>query len=236
MKLFYELIGKLTDISLLNPDFSASSFVPYLQSLAKTHTIREILKEIHVNSDLVGEISAQSYAHQNSFDKLILYHDQKLNWRLRLHIWWPSNNIHEDTDIHNHVWDYTSAIITGSIQNEIFKLSELGKKYYHYHYEIDDISCLARLDFIGERQLTLSQTHNFNQGDVYSQVKSVLHKVTVQPNILAVSLVVQQIRNGFSDVYKKEYVPSSSSIGKHGFVFNEELLNKKLEKLFYLLK
>ncbi|ORT50228.1 hypothetical protein ST37_10040 [Vibrio sp. qd031] len=89
-----------------------SSFVQKVSALvfrADTQQILENAKEIIVSESYC---SGSSILHENGFTKISLYKDPNTQLQLRLHLW-PEGV--EDTNIHNHRWNFLSFLVSGDM-------------------------------------------------------------------------------------------------------------------------
>lgn len=97
--------------------------------------------------------------HYDLLDKLVLFYDQHLDFRLRLHVFLPG---YFDRP-HNHRWSYSSIVLRGS--------------YKHFIYGEDD----GLSDQIDVGSLRPVMMHQPRAGDVYTLHHSMIHSVIAEP-------------------------------------------------------
>ena len=121
----------------------------------------------------------------------ILRHAENFPWRMqdiglmalrlderrehRLHVWSPSLGA-EDPPIHDHPYDFTSAIIVGELTNTRYVESVTGDDYLRFRYSLPDED-RRRADTV--RLAAAAETHR--AGDDYGQLAHELHASWQQP-------------------------------------------------------
>jgi hypothetical protein len=95
-------------------------------------SIISVLKEILLNDELANKIASRSYSHTLGFDKIVLVDLSKdigtllPKVQLRLHIWEPDNDsVPIVESLHEHSFDFISHVLTGKLENQIFKIEDL---------------------------------------------------------------------------------------------------------------
>lgn len=146
--------------------------------------IRLVLEAILADAALAEKVAAGSYSHVNGFDKISLWRWSNAA-KCRLHIWW--NRFPYSEEIHNHRWDFASAILTGSLHSRFFSPSagtswtptECRTEVDHYAFEPASDPC----GLIQTLEMSLST------GDSYALHHDQLHSVHTEvgrPTITAV--------------------------------------------------
>ncbi|WMO14852.1 hypothetical protein [Pseudoalteromonas piscicida] len=91
-------------------------------------TLQSTIERVLNDPNYLEEVAHKSFTHINGFNKIVLHSSDKPFGEIRLHNWLFG---HVDGDIHNHAWDLCSFVISGSIVNETFKISE-GKSFQRF--------------------------------------------------------------------------------------------------------
>ena len=86
------------------------------------------------DSSLLAEIATRSYTHSLGFRKIVLLdgRDTNLDYKLRLHIWWPQKAQKEGAPIaegkHEHRWDFVSTVLAGMLENQKYIIRDLTER------------------------------------------------------------------------------------------------------------
>jgi hypothetical protein len=164
-----------------------------LATLQQPVNWHQFMSSILSKPDELARVAARSYHHANGFDKIILL-DQSPHLILRAHIWWPTHKSREpeNSDIHNHFWDFSSVVLHGKLDIEYFVRAESGLETTQYRY-CPDPSGEGRyaMNLIGPCRLRRILVGSIQAGDLYTLSHDVLHRVTEQPMRPCATLVLQ---------------------------------------------
>jgi hypothetical protein len=108
----------------------------------------------------------------------------------RLHVWDPSSSVGEPP-VHDHPFDFTSAIIAGEMTNTLYTESPSGVEYSRVRYPPNDEDA-RRPDADTVRLLATVTT--YGEGGQYSQLAHQLHDSRQSPGTVTV------IRRSFREV------------------------------------
>ncbi len=86
-----------------------------VRELGQPDLFTSFLRLILATPALLHEIAARSYIHENKFDKIVLISSSDPDYKLRLHIWWPSSESPFTESIHNHQWVLSSVVLAGAL-------------------------------------------------------------------------------------------------------------------------
>ena len=126
-------------------------------------TVDEIRSEKYVESFIealltderaLSHSAGQSYEHFNGFDKIVLLSSQEPGFKLRLHVWWPGMPRNLE-NVHNHRWNFASAILRGSYKTQIYTFDQSGAQMSHYAYSSPEAHDFYNLTYLGEESLGL---------------------------------------------------------------------------------
>lgn len=139
-----------------------------------------------------------SYRHDNGFTKVPLLHDHCLRTKLRLHLWDPEEVFTwAPQNIHNHRWNFASAILFGSLIQRRYEWARLGTPYHHYRYLARSNKDYYVLQHIGLARAKLRGAERFERGQVYGVSNDVLHQMEVPDSSFAATLVLTQETAGW---------------------------------------
>lgn len=81
----------------------------------------KLIDEVLENKQLLEKVAKASYRNVTGFLKIVLATgDNEDSWKIRLHFW----ELQEEKEFpHNHKWDFYSKIISGSLSQDLYKLS-----------------------------------------------------------------------------------------------------------------
>jgi hypothetical protein len=175
------------------------------KALAIAEELREIMKPVNLSAMfdefLKGALHSahhhtDSYAHDNGFDKIILFQDPTTKMKMRLHIWHPlalSNVRRPRQNVHNHRWDFSSGILIGNAENHVYQLAvddEAGEPFFHYRYFARGSKEHYVLEKMGTENLVIEESRRVAAGDIYSVEAEMLHRVDTPGDELIATLVI----------------------------------------------
>jgi hypothetical protein len=152
----------------------------------------EYLEQIRTNK----EDTAQSYTHDNGFDKITLFQDARTQMKLRLHIWFPMPEVGKKRprqNVHNHRWDFSSAVLCGDIEHICYRIAapdEAGEEVNHYRYIARGSKSYYGVEPLGRVSVVETSRHRLSKGDVYSVRNDVLHRIDIPSNLAVATLVI----------------------------------------------
>jgi hypothetical protein len=173
----------------------------------KAAAVSQVLQEVTQPANLstmfdefVDEVSAgnsenpESYTHDNGFDKIVLFEDETTKMKMRLHIWDPvTTGSRMRQNVHNHRWDFASMILLGQSDQITYRFaedSEEGEEFFHYRYYARGIKEHYDLEELGISKLVEIRREHFEAGELYCVVNEALHRVDVDDDIAAATLVI----------------------------------------------
>src|SRR5688572_21463814 len=87
------------------------------KELGRPDALRDLIGAILGDPIQLEQVASRSYVHANGFDKLVLLGSCAPIYKLRLHIWWPGRSEPELDNVHNHRWDFSSSVVTGTVRS-----------------------------------------------------------------------------------------------------------------------
>ena len=176
-----------------------------LSSLAQPSRIIELLRSLHSNRDAAAACAEQSYLHPLGFYKLMLIDAAPL-FELRVHVWWPSSRPGVD-HVHNHRFSFVSTVVCGGYDMQVFQVDPAGEEMAEYRevaspdtgWRLESVgrARLAspdtgwRLEPVGRARLGLLTSAKLRQGSSYALSAEALHRVSVPPGTLCVTLLLR---------------------------------------------
>lgn len=148
----------------------------------------EVRSDIHFKSD--------SYSHDNGFDKIVLFEDNETRMKMRLHIWYPillSGNHRARQNVHNHRWDFSSIVLLGRVDHVTYRFaqsSEEGEELFHYRYYARGDKEHYNLEELGKSRVVETHKESFSAEQLYGVENEVLHRVDVEDQMAAATLVI----------------------------------------------
>lgn len=214
-----ELVKKL-NLKQMDSQF----YLKTLKDIIENKNLFKALRKATQNENYINSVSNHSYSHSNGFDKFVLDSSDEFGLKLRLHIWWKNNQIIEESDIHNHPWDYASYVISGEYEMIVFEAGE-GKQYfestlptlqeYENNLEVDSRSKFSLIEAL-RIKCPISTYHYLHH--------SQLHKIT-SPKEYTATIILQG-----PHINKKTKVLNEKKTNKTPFdlnyITNEEVSNK----------
>lgn len=145
-----------------------------LQDFGKPGLIA-VIKHLLANEEALGAVAKQSYLHGNGFYKLVLVSEE--DFVIRTNIWMPGMVAEEN--LHDHRWHMASAVITGSLESEIWEdaASLSAPEYSEYIYVGKTAEKDAYLMPIGKTRITLKEKVIHKAGESYSLPSHVMHRI-----------------------------------------------------------
>jgi hypothetical protein len=168
---------------------SVSDARSWLAAASSRRVLSGMLRDVLATPERLEEVAAQSYVHNNGFDKIVLV--DRGSWALRLHIWWPDQSPVDVEHVHNHAWDFISTIVTGSYHMELYRGGD-GDEWFEYRYEFPEGRPEVHgLRLVGRTRLTRVLTIYVPTGSSYAIHGGHLHRVAAVSGALTSSLVLQ---------------------------------------------
>lgn len=175
-----------------------------LEPISRMGNMIPILESILQNEKLLFEIGKKSYTHDNGFDKFLLI--DRNNYRFRLHIWWPEHTVEHIENAHNHPWDFSSRVLTGSLRFQTFSIgendSENPRDEQLHRYFIEATPNGHTVTFKGLQKLNWVFDGTLESGSFYSLSKEVIHRVIKDNQSLTSTVVLQEgLGRGQSNIF-----------------------------------
>lgn len=117
-----------------------------------------------------------SYYHENGFDKIVLL--QGTHFKLRLHRFYPAASSMPAENIHNHRWNFASAMLHGSFHTVNYVFSDNGERLYHNTYYADKRSGSYTVEQIGTCCVQPIQDNLIKRGQTYYMPNKNMHRIT----------------------------------------------------------
>lgn len=187
---------KFLRLALLEREEKVRAVADELHSIIQPKTLTRLFDEFIDDTKSAVHHHTDSYTHDNGFDKIVLFQDRETRMKLRLHIWHPRiipGNERPRQNVHNHRWDFSSAVLIGYADNVTYRLaepSEGGDEFFHYRYYARGSKEHYEVEERGKSFLQCVETKRVTRGDIYSVHAEALHRVDTPNDILVSTLVV----------------------------------------------
>lgn len=192
----HEWHSRFIRLALLERDAKTRAISEELQHIAEPESLTatfdeflsEIRNDIHFKSD--------SYTHDNGFDKIVLFEDNETRMKMRLHVWHPIllSGVHRARqNVHNHRWDFSSIVLLGRVDHITYRFAEVdeeGEELFHYRYYARGEKEHYNLKELGKSRVVETHKESFNAGQLYCVGNEVLHRVDVEDQMSAATLVI----------------------------------------------
>jgi hypothetical protein len=141
-------------------------------------SLARYFRNLAADGSEVVDIAKRSSIHANGFTKLVL--ERRENSALRLHIWKESDGGSHCSaeNVHNHVWEFSSRVLIGTLTDERFSKTANGEMASEYEYVRDNRRHTTRgiLKYLNETRLSCTREISHRAGEIYSMGTTVLHR------------------------------------------------------------
>jgi hypothetical protein len=142
--------------------------------------IKCFLDELTSDKATIEKIAQNSVFHPNGFYKLVIAEGIR-GERVRLHFWTKESNFivsKRKPDIHDHFWKFSSLVITGALESQLFVPSTAHSASEYRHYKLFDVSNHSyKLQTMGNANLLFNGSNICEGGDIYYLSESECHRV-----------------------------------------------------------
>lgn len=187
---------KFLQLALLEREEKARAVADELARLVQPQNLSAMFDEFVKLTRSAVHHHTDSYAHDNGFDKIVLFQDSETRMKMRLHLWHPlviPNTKRPRQNVHNHRWDFSSAVLIGYADNVSYRFAkpgEDGEGFFHYRYYARGSKEHYEVEERGKTKLVCIGTQRVTQGDVYSISNEMLHRVDTPDDQLVATLVI----------------------------------------------
>ena len=137
-----------------------------------------------------------SYVHENKFAKVLLWRCD--NFAVRAHFWQKTETANDRGNIHDHSFSFASYVLTGSIENIHWRLSDSeGEPYNLHHYNPRIGRTKYEMAFIRTCNANIARTECLSAGAYYGWPSGELHETRVL-STPTVTVIVEQSQIGQS--------------------------------------
>jgi hypothetical protein len=199
-----------------------------VQWLSEPEQALALLRQVLADAALLGEVAARSYRHVNLFDKIVLVGNNKpQGYRLTLHLWTPPYTQEENGAelIHEHRFNFWSAILLGTMSSENYEKANCGRPYRRYRYTPEAARSLAFCDFYefcGNTTLNVIAPGKKTAGESYYLAAPRIHRIVLPQDTTTCSMVLRGPRQReYSYVYNSTYPANDTRITNKMFSENE---------------
>lgn len=187
---------KFLRLALLERQEKTRAVADELAQLIQPENLSRMFSEFIESTRTAVHHHTDSYAHDNGFDKIVLYQDGETRMKMRLHIWHPlviPNTKRARQNVHNHRWDFSSAVLIGHADNLSYRFAspeEAGEEFFHYRYYARGSKEHYDVEERGKAMLFCAGTQRVKKGDIYSVDNETLHRVDTPDDELVATLVI----------------------------------------------
>jgi hypothetical protein len=162
-----------------------------VSTLAQPGLLADLLRSLRAHPGAVATCAAKSYRHPLGFERIALI-DAEPEFMLRAHVWWPRNGAGPG-HVHNHRFGFASAVVRGGYDMQLFHRDQAGMPMIEYREQSAGGVGIAawHLDALRPARLRLLSGASLQQGSGYALAANALHRVTVRPGTLCVTLFLE---------------------------------------------
>jgi hypothetical protein len=231
---FQGLKSLLDGLSRECTEGTVSRNLALMNILGRTDRIVSLLQLLLADERLLVEIASRSYRHTNHFDKIVLIDsDDRLGYRLTLHLWTPPYSDADATDeqIHDHRFCFWSRILTGTLISQNYVRSDTGNVYNEYQYipEKHLISTVGNFyRYLGPARLYEMEGSRISAGTSYHLSYEHIHRIVLPRKDTTCTLVLRGPRKrNHASVFSnsRRYEPLSHTM------FSADELTSKISML-----
>ncbi|MCW3093386.1 MAG: hypothetical protein JWP81_4455 [Ferruginibacter sp.] len=198
-----------------------------VQQISGEGFIPDILDSLLRHEEDLISVAANSYTHNNGFDKITLLSSSKPSYKLRLHIWWPGST-YMNEHIHNHSWDFSSAILTGAFRFQLFENSHHGLLLHKYLCAFPDEGVGYKMTYLGKFYLKCIFDSQFSKGNAYTLSHHVFHKIVNQEDQTTSTIILHgEFINDTSFLFSEKLIQQPHNI--ESVPFSPEKLYSKIK-------
>jgi hypothetical protein len=208
---------------MVNDELSVEKSREIVNVLNTKEQIAHLIKAILVDTEYLQKVASRSYTHSNGFDKFVLMTSDKPQYKLRLHIWWKDKDFLPQEHIHNHSWNFSSALITGAFRFQTYQVENNGFEVYHYEcgfpkevekgQEVQNSDMSYRMQYLGTSILNNVFDTTLSAGNSYSLSHNVLHRITSIPGQVTSTLVLHsQFIRSTSDLFSCQPISNPEEV------------------------
>ncbi|WP_327085206.1 hypothetical protein OIE66_22910 [Nonomuraea sp. NBC_01738] len=161
-----------------------------------------VVAELGRDAELRESVAGRSYAHPNGFDRISLYREPE-GVEVRMHLWW--SGVLSDETIHNHAWDFSSLVLTGTLRFQLLHGAPDGRAYGRYRSSMPPGGGVGDYAFTpeGSSSLEVAVDAVVPAGTGYRMHRDTYHRVlaSVEGAPLTATVVVRgPVRKGHSHI------------------------------------
>jgi hypothetical protein len=206
---------------------SARDLSNILKRIRSRYSVEELISEVTKSTKKAAQLVGQAYHHNNGFDRIVIDSISEFGLKLRLHVWWNGGRSADESNIHNHSWNFASSVIFGVVTMKRYVESGGSDATYTKarYATLARAKANARLTIEGHADLRCVSEKRFEANSLYSLSHADLHSVVMPP--CATATLVLQGRHAvqFTTVYAKELNQLRNPYHPRYFSRNE-ILNK----------
>jgi hypothetical protein len=178
--------------------------------LAAHDGLLEIIQSVRRDPGEVERYAHYSLRHPLGHDKIVLLRADS-EFELRIHAWWP-DGIPRVEHVHHHRFGFASTVLRGQYEMQIFQLSPEGMPMTRYDQRTSANPWGWRLQAEETVPLQLLSTSQVVTGAGYTLSPEALHRVTVPPRELCLTLFLAVTGNADMSAGTKIFTVPGSTI------------------------
>jgi hypothetical protein len=146
-------LKRLIESEICKAQDHRTAMLDTVRRIAEPDFAYALLTSILCDGEWLGRTTEAAFSHPNGFEKLTLVSSSDPEYRLRLHVWTPSSHRGVQEHVHDHSWDYSSALLAGSFRMQTFSCDEKGTRMLRYECGFPETGEGYRMRLIGKSKV-----------------------------------------------------------------------------------
>ena len=161
-----------------------------LAALCAMTPLDSLLSVMRDDASSLAVLARRSYRHRNGFDKIVIAEPAGSPLKLVLHVW-PQGGPRTADDIHNHRWNFSSVVVSGTLHLELYEPDISGPDYAVMEYRSLPGAGNFELRPKGTTTASARKSETLHAGSTYTWACQRLHRAWGALGHVTATLVVQ---------------------------------------------
>lgn len=182
-----------------------------MRTLVRSSALAAHMHSVLDSEEAVQRLAESSQVHPNAFDKITLV-QADMGVKLVLHRWLAADDA-VDESIHNHRWDFCSAVLSGTLLSEEYVEHADGPvRAYAYEYRSPGDAAEYSLTSVGGSRIVLVGRVTHGVGVTYHQAHDVLHRARVSGSKTLTLMVQGPVLAASTTVHSSSQWPAAHRV------------------------
>lgn len=186
----------MTDARAIGSTENPITLQDSLKELVASGRVQEYVAKVLGSKRNFQSCLSSASIHENSFIKVPVALELPNKQRLRIHFWISSS---DEQNIHDHRFDFASAVVSGRIENVIWRTDPKGSTVSGFRYHNDKHG--RRLERHSSCKLQVSSRNFYRAGEFYSVHRDTLHTINHTRDTVSIILEDRMNLKPYANVY-----------------------------------